>query len=111
MLEGLWSVELGITEAETEGAGVVVFENQRIMGGSGDYFYTGKYEVIRGIVQGEVQVNFCGRKHSPIFRPLTKFRMRLSGRVQRRVMMLENYVAEDQKKTIFLRLTKRADLF
>jgi len=31
MLEGLWSVELGITEAETEGAGVVIFENQRII--------------------------------------------------------------------------------
>jgi len=110
MLEGLWSVELGVIETDIQGAGVVVFENQRVLGGSGDYSYTGKYAVKRGVVQGEVEVNFHGRQHSPIFRPLNKFRVRFSGKVQRRIMMLENYLIEDPKKEIFVRLTKRTEL-
>jgi len=66
MLEGLWTVEVGLKETEMHGAGVAIFRNQRILGGSGSYFYTGKYEVKRGAVQGEVQVNFWGKKTSPI---------------------------------------------
>ncbi len=68
MLEGLWSIELGIRETDMQGAGVVVFENQRVLGGSSDYFYTGRYEVKEGFVQGEVEVKFYGRNPSPIFR-------------------------------------------
>ncbi len=52
MLEGLWSIELGIRETDMQGAGVVVFENQRVLGGSSDYFYTGMYESKEGFVQG-----------------------------------------------------------
>ena len=109
MLEGLWSIELGIKETDMQGAGVVVFENQRVLGGSSDYFYTGRYEVKEGFVQGEVEVKFYGRNVSPIFRFLKKFRVRFSGKV-RRVMRLDNYVVEDPKKEIFVRLSKRAEI-
>jgi len=110
MLEGLWSVELGIRETEMQGAGVVVFENQRVLGGSSDYFYTGKYEVKNDVVHGEIEVKFCGRKTSPIFGLLKKFRVRFSGKVRPRIMRLENYVVEDPKKEIFVRLSKRAEI-
>lgn len=110
MLEGLWTVEVGLRETEMHDAGVAIFQNQRILGGSGSYFHTGKYEVKRSMVQGEVQVNFWGRKRSPIWGSLTKFQVRFSGKVQRSVMLLDTYVVEDTKKGIFLRLTKRAEL-
>lgn len=100
----------GIMETDMQGARVALFENQHVLGGSGDYFYIGKYEVKRGVVQGEGEVNFYGRKHSPIFRPLTKSWVRFSGKVQRRVMMIENHVVGDTKKKIFVRLCKRAEL-
>ena len=110
MLEGLWSIELGIRETDMQGAGVVVFENQRVLGGSSDYFYTGRYEVKEGFVQGEVEVKFYGRNVSSIFKFLKKFRVRFSGKVRRGVMRLENYVVEDPKKEIFVRLSKRAEI-
>ena len=75
MLEGLWSIELGIRETNMQGAGVVVFENQRVLGGSSDYFYTGRYEVKAGFIQGEIEVKFYGRNLSPIFGLLKKFRV------------------------------------
>lgn len=110
MLEGLWSIELGIKETDMQGAGVVVFENQRVLGGSSDYFYTGRYEVKEGFVQGEVEVKFYGRNVSPIFGLLKKFRVRFSGKVRRGVMRLQNYVVKDPKKEIFVLLSKRIEL-
>ena len=74
-----------------------------------EILYTGKYEVKDGAVQGEVSVKFYGRKTSPIFGSLTKFWVRFSGKV-RKVMDLQNYVVEDPKKEILVRLTKRAQL-
>jgi hypothetical protein len=109
MLEGLWSVDIGLKQTEMEGAGVVVFENQRVLGGSSNYFYTGSYKVKDGVVQGEVEVRFYGRKKSPFFEFLTKFRVRFSGKV-RKFMTLQNYVVEDPKKEIIVRLNKRAEL-
>jgi len=109
MVEGLWSVEIGEHPVHMQGGGVVVFENQRVLGGSSDYIYTGKYEEKDNVVQGEVKVKFYGRKTSPIFGRLTEFQVRFSGKV-RNVMELENGVVEDPKKKIFIRLTRRAQI-
>ena len=116
MLEGLWSVEIGLKETQMEGAGVVVFENQRVLGGSSNYFYKGSYEVKDGAVQGEIEVTFYGRNVSPIFKSLTnadrrKFHIRFSAKQPRgNYFNLQNYVVEDPKMEIFVHLTKRANL-
>jgi hypothetical protein len=41
MLEGLWSVGIGLKGTKMEGAGVIVFESQRVLGGRSNYCYTG----------------------------------------------------------------------
>jgi hypothetical protein len=43
-MDGLWTAEFGST-AGTFAGGVAVFQNGRILGGDGTYFYLGKYTI------------------------------------------------------------------
>lgn len=112
MVKGLYSVNFGSGTLHMEAAGVLIFENQRILGGDSNYFYTGNYEVKNGVVQGEIEVNLYGRNVSAIFKSLTrfgrrKFHMKFSGKEPRgNYMNLQNYGVEDPKKEVYVELTR-----
>jgi hypothetical protein len=113
MLEGLWSVEFPPIpkRPQAKGAGVAVFlETKRILGGDNNYHYGGSYEVKNGVVEGEVEVRFYGRKASSIFRSLTKFRVKFSGKARPRIMRLKGFIVEDPERKFDILLGKRAEL-
>lgn len=59
MIEGLWSIYFQTDQMH--GAGVVVFETNRLFGGDDKYFYVGKYVVAHGKLQATAQVtHFAG---------------------------------------------------
>ena len=41
-MDGLWTAEFG-SSAGMFGGGVIVFQNGKLVGGDGTYFYTGEY--------------------------------------------------------------------
>ena len=114
MLEGLWSVDFILKPPlGMQGGGVVVFENQRVLGGDNNYYYKGSYEVQNDMVGMEIEVKFYGSEHAPspsIFRPLTEFHIILSGKLSTMVMELQGYVVEDPNRKFPVRLAKRTGL-
>lgn len=46
-IDGLWTAEFGSTTGSF-GGGVAVFQNGRILGGDGTYFYVGEYKLKGG---------------------------------------------------------------
>ncbi len=110
MIDGLWSVQIGVKETEMQQAGVLVLENQRLLGGSNDYFYRGHYQIVKGVLDGEMTVTFCGRKESPFFQPRRRFRLRFMGKIRSRIIKLENFMIGDPEKNVLLFLIKRSPL-
>ena len=109
MLEALWSVEF-VSNLNIFGSGVVVFETGRIFGGDAQYYYTGKYEVKNGSINGELDVvNYSGEPWS-VFGTLKQFSLSLSGQPKDSTFDIEGTLKQDSSKRILIRLTKRADL-
>jgi len=109
-LEALWTVEF-VSDLEVAGAGVVVFETDRVFGGDAQYYYTGIYEVHPdGTVEGEVHVrHYAGAPYS-VFGYRKNFSVKVSGKPQTPVMELEGTLIEDPPSRLRIRLTRRAEL-
>lgn len=109
MLEALWTVEF-VSTLGSYGAGVVVFETNRIFGGDGYYYYVGNVEVINEIVNAEVEVTHHSGPRNAIFGALDKFKVKLSGKLQTPVMELHGYLVENPNMKMSARLTWRVEL-
>ncbi len=110
MLEGLWTIEF-VSNVETYGAGVVVFESGRILGGDSSYYYIGTFRVKNKIVEAEVEgTHYAGEAHS-IFGFRHKFKLKLSGKPQVPLMKLKaHFVDNPLMGDLSAQLTLRAEL-
>lgn len=112
-LEALWTVEFASLEEGNQsnmGAGVVIFETERIFGGDNQFYYVGKYEVSNGIIESQVQViNYTGESHS-IFGKLDEFKLSIKGKVEIPRMSLSGFVVDDPSKKALILWQKRVEL-
>ncbi|MFQ5936857.1 MAG: hypothetical protein ACE5LB_10655 [Acidiferrobacterales bacterium] len=120
MLEGLWSVEI-MSPSGGLNAGVMVFqprrvfgdffEDGRILGGDRNYFYSGTYTVENHGVTGDFEVVHYADDTHPSFGPDKKFRMKISGKldrhVNRDVLQFSGYRVDTPDDQLSLRLTRR----
>lgn len=110
MIEALWSVEFG-TNSFRAGAGVVVIETCKALGGDGQYFYVGKCEVdATGTAHAEITVTHYSGQPNSVFGPLKKFTVQLSGKADPKVMELHGHLVESPNQKISAFLTRRAEL-
>lgn len=110
MLEALWTVEF-VSDNRNYGTGVIVFDTGRIWGGDASYYYIGTGRADNsGIVQAEIQVTHYNGPPSSIFGPLEKFTVRLKGKVEAPVMLLQGVLEEAPERKIAIRCTRRAEL-
>lgn len=81
MLEALWTIRF--TSIRGFGAGVVVLETGRVMGGDGQFVYVGEY---RAQPDGTVVAEIDAKEHtnipgaSSVLGPYKKFQLKLAGR-------------------------------
>jgi hypothetical protein len=54
VMDGLWTAEFG-TSAGMFGGGVVVFQNGRVLGGDGTYYYVGDYKLTGNEFQATIK--------------------------------------------------------
>lgn len=109
MLEALWSVEFA-SNHNIIGSGVVVFETGRIFGGDAQYYYTGKYEVKNGLLDGNLEVVHYSGEPWSVFGTLKTFCLTLSGAPSEPTFDVEGIQEEDTSNKILIRLIKRAAL-
>ncbi len=109
MIEASWTVEFISTERNI-GAGVVIFETNRIFGGDASYYYLGDYRIKDGQLTSKVRVKHHSGEHLSIFGELKEFTIHLSGKIEVPVMTARGYLEEDPSLKIAVRCTRRADL-
>jgi hypothetical protein len=80
MMEGLWSMDF--TAEAMHGAGVVVFETNRVYGGDDKYYYVGTSSVIHGKLQAIVDVTHFAGSALSIFGPESNFSLGVIGEIR-----------------------------
>lgn len=105
----LWSVEF-VSSLQVVGAGVVVIETGKVLGGDGRYFYVGSYEKTRDGIKARLKVvHYSGEPHS-IFGPAQHFEIDVAGKPARQQFDLIGHVVGRPDLQIHIRLTRRAEL-
>lgn len=110
MIEALWSVEFKMSATQVTGAGVVIFESQRIFGGDSNYFYTGDYSLDGNDLTANIKVTHYNGEANNVFgtgREIVS--LNVKGTLEDNSFTASAYMI-DESKSIDVILTKRSEL-
>lgn len=109
MLEALWSVEF-VSDAGVYGAGVAVFETERIFGGDSMYTYIGSYKVVGDMVRAEIEVTHYAGDPISVFGTERQFRLKFAGKPAHDSFEIIGSRVDAPDRQVAIRLTRRAEL-
>ncbi len=109
MIEALYGVEF-VSNMNSAGYGVVVFETGRILGGDSSFVFIGNYEVKSNVLHAKVKCTNDRGVLPSIFGNIKEFNLELEGTPNRNEFILQGHMLEDQTKKISIKLTRRAEL-
>jgi hypothetical protein len=108
MLDALWSVEF--RSSTQTGAGVVVLNQGRILGGDAQYFYVGSYRLEGAIAKATFTIqHYAGAAHT-VFGNAQQLVIEVSGKPAQDSFELRGHVLGAPKATLTVRLQRRAEL-
>jgi len=111
MLEALWSVEFS-SNVNDFGAGIVVLETGRVLGGDNQYTYVGSYKInpTGEEISADVVISHYAGPGLSIFGPAKQFQVRLSGQPQRDRFTMRGQVAGRPDLLVEARFVRRSEL-
>lgn len=80
MLNGLWTVEF-ISTLNLVGKGVLVFSNDRLLGGDSGYYYSGNFSVDNNKITGTIDVTRYDTNSVSVFGDIGDFSLSFEGTV------------------------------
>ncbi len=109
MIEALWSVQFG-SNLNDFGAGCVVLETGRVLGGDSGYYYVGSYKVENDVIAARIKVTHYSGELNSIFGNVREFELQVTGKPERNIFVLNGHVEGHPELKISIRLTRRAEL-
>jgi len=110
MLEALWSIEFR-SSTGAQGAGIVVLETGRVLGGDSWFTIIGEYRSPQaGQVEASVQVKRYKPGSAMIFGNFNQVDLKLSGKAERESIALHGYVVGNPQLQVEVRLARREEL-
>lgn len=111
MVEALWSVQFG-TPDHHFGAGVIVLETGRVLGGDSRYTYVGSYNVNEGVLTATIHCRKYSDlvTHESVFGDINEFDMVLTGDAHTQRMVLEGHLGNSPSQAMVLEAVRRAEL-
>jgi hypothetical protein len=112
-VEALWSVAFQSSDGWI-GAGVVVLETERVLGGDGSFTYIGKYSIASGVVRARVDVKrYNDMATTSVFPGLSEFTLNVEGKFDRDApnrMICSGSIVDQPNRQIVIEFTRRAEL-
>jgi hypothetical protein len=108
MIEGLWIVQF--EGLQGEGAGVIVFENGKVLGGDGAYTYIGSYSVANSAVTARVKVSNFRPEIGNVMGIVGDYELQITAPIGDGILQGAMSLVNQPESGIAVRLTKRANL-
>jgi hypothetical protein len=81
MMDGLWTAEFGSSTGGF-GAGVVVFQNGKVMGGDAGYYYLGEYRLTESAFVATIEISAFIKGYESVFNTIgQKLKLDLVGSI------------------------------
>jgi T3SS negative regulator,GrlR len=109
VIDGLWTVEFTST-INRSGKGVLVFINERILGGDEGYYYSGMYKVTNSKVQGHINVVRFDPNTMSVFGDIDQFSVSFSGDINASDFKAAATIVNEPKSQISIIGKKKEDL-
>jgi hypothetical protein len=110
MLEAVWSVEF-LSNQGVSGNGIAVFDAGRIFGGNDTLIYTGRYQVVDGVIHAQVKVETYALTPAVISGGgFQTFHLDVTGPPDRNNLFLTGHVTTDPSRTMTIRAVRRVEL-
>ncbi len=106
-IEALWSLKFGSIDAH--GAGVTVFETERVFGGDSWFFWTGRFKIKDAVVTARVHVERHTQGGSSIL-PFDSYDMDITGKMEGDTMQAVGTVVDHPEHKAALIFAKLAPL-
>ena len=81
MFNGLWTIEF-ISTMNRFGAGVLVLNNGRLLGGDNGYYYLGNYAVKDNNIRGKVAITRFNKNIISVFGDVDQFSLTFAGQIK-----------------------------
>jgi hypothetical protein len=105
--ETFWTVGFLSPNTGINGSGVVFLYNNHIFGGDAQYYYTGSYNVMNEVFDGELEITHYSGAPLTIFGQAMSVKIKLSGKVQVPNMKLTGHLIDYPGMTLQITCTMR----
>ncbi len=101
MLQGIYSVKF-VSNGNTFGVGIVIFDKNKLKGGDATYLYEGEYNIDDGgqTITSTISVSHYQGSTESVVGSLKKFTLNATGQISNQGFTLESKVTDQPDKTM-----------
>jgi len=108
VIDGLWTLEF--STPRLFGAGVVVCEDGRVLGGDAGYYYTGDYQMDGDKIGAKIDVVRFEPNSISVFGNMPRFQLILTGSVTENELRAEGHTDQQPDACIQINGRKKVDI-
>lgn len=108
MINGLWTVEF-ISTHKRYGKGVLIINENRLLGGDEGYYYTGNCNITDNIITGTITIIRYDRNIISVFGDIDKFELNISGQINENMFNVIAHIDGHPEERIQVNGTKKED--
>lgn len=109
MINGLWTVEF-ISTIKRYGRGVIIINDERILGGDDGYYYSGRGKVTGNKIEATINVIKYDQNSVSVFGDIDHFQLKIEGKIDEYRLKAIGTIINNPHADIEVVGTKREDL-
>ena len=108
MIDGLWTVEF-ISTSNRYGKGILIINQNRLLGGDEGYYYTGNCSITNGDITGTITVMRYDNNSVSVFGDIDNFELSFNGQINDNEFKIIATLNSDSQENIQINGIKKED--
>lgn len=109
MFDGLWTIEF-MSIANLYATGVLVLNDERLLGGDAGYYYSGEYKEKGDKINGVATITRFEPNSISVFGNFDQLTLCFQGKLEQNQIHGEAWLQADRNKSVRIKCTKKEDI-